>query len=122
MTIELGVSPRALFDLFDSHQVSPGMSREVPGVGTIKLGVMMERRDLPPIQATAFVPIVLAFGSTVATGVTIKLLADFLTAKLRGQDKARRMMTINKKLVEVTTPEAMVKIFEETIEIDLTQK
>jgi hypothetical protein len=122
MTIELGVSPRALFDLFDSKQVSSGMSREVPGVGTIKLGAMMERRDLPSIQATAFVPIVLAFGSTVATGVTIKLLADFLSAKLKGQDKARRMMTINKKLVEVTTAEAMVKILEETIEIDVTQK
>ena len=122
MTIELGVSPRALFDLFDSKQVSSGMSREVPGVGTIELGVMMERRDPPSIQATAFVPIILAVGSKVATGVTIKLLADFLTAKLKGQDKARRMMTINKKLVEVTTPEAMVKILEETIEIDVTQK
>ena len=122
MAIELGVSHQALFELFDSRQVSSGMSREVPGVGTIKLGLMMERRDVPSIQATAFVPIILTFGSTVATGVTIKLLADFLTAKLKGQDKARRMMTINRKLVEMTTPEAMVKILEETIKIDVTQK
>jgi hypothetical protein len=121
MTIELGVSPRALFALFDSTQVSSGMSREVLGVGTIKLGVTIERRTDPSIQATAFVPIVLAFGSTVVTGVTIKLLADFLTAKLKGQDKERRMMTINRKLVEVTTPEAIVKILEETIDIDVTR-
>lgn len=122
MTIELGVSPRALFALFDRTQVSPGMSREVLGVGTIKLGVMIERRTDPSIQATAFVPIVLAFGSQVVTGVTIKLLADFLTAKLKGQDKERRMMTINRKLVEVTTPEAIVKILEETIDIGVTRK
>jgi len=122
MTVELGVSPRALFDLFDSEHVSSVMSREVPGVGTIKLGLMIERRDLPSIQAAAFVPIVLAFGSTVATGVAIKLLADFLTAKLKAQDKARRMMTINSKLVEITTPEAMVKILEETIQVDMTEK
>lgn len=51
MTIELGVSPRALFDFFDSKQVLSGMSREVPGGATIQLGAMMERRDLPSIQA-----------------------------------------------------------------------
>jgi hypothetical protein len=122
MTIELGVSPRALTQLFDSKQVSSGMSLEVPSVGTIKFVVMMERRDLPSVQATAFVPILLTIGTAVVSGVTVKLLADFLTAKLKGQDKERRMMTINKKLVEVTTPEAMVKILEETIEIDVTQK
>ena len=123
MTIDLGVSPRALFDLFDSRQVSSGMSREIPGVGTIQLGEMIERRGgLPPIQAIAFVPIILAFGSAVVTSVTVKLLADFLTAKLKGEERIRRMMTINRKLVEVTTSEAMLKILEETITIDVTKK
>ncbi len=118
MTIELGVSPRALFDLFDSKQVSSGMSREVPGGATIQLGVMMERRDLPSIQATAFVPILLTIGTGVVSGVTVKLIADFLTEKLKGEDKARRMMTINRKVVEVTTREAMVKTLTEEIEIE----
>lgn len=117
MTIELGVSPRALFALFDTHQVSTGMSREIPGGVTIQLGdTGMERRGLRSIEATAFVPILLQFGTAVVTAVTVKLLADFLTAKLKGNDKGRRMMTINRKLVEVTAPEAMVKIFTETIE------
>ena len=122
VTIELGVSPRALFDLFDRKQVSSAMRREIPGVGTIELGVMTERRNFPSVQATAFAPILLTIGKTVVSGVTVKLLADFLTAKLKGQDKARRMMTINKKLVEVTTSAAMVKILEETIEVDVSQK
>jgi len=94
------------------------MSREIPGGAVIRLGVMMERRDPPTIQATAFVPILLAFGSTVVTGVTIKLLADFLIEKVNGEDKARQMITVNRRLIEVTTPEAMVKILEETIEIN----
>ena len=118
MTIELGVSPRALFDLFDSKQVSSGMSREVPGGATIQLGVMTERRDLPSIQATAFVPILLTIGTGVVSGVTVKLIADFLTEKLKGEDKARRMMTINRKVVEVTTREAMAKTLTEEIKRD----
>jgi hypothetical protein len=117
MMIELGVSPRALFALFDGKEVSSGMSREVPGGATIQMGTMMERRDFSSIQATAFVPILLTFGSTMASGVAVKLIADFLTEKLKGQDKARRMMTINRRLVEVTTSEAIVKMLEETIEI-----
>jgi hypothetical protein len=59
MTIELGVSPRTLVALFDSNQVSLGISREIPGVGTIKLGTMLENHDFPSIQASASVPIVL---------------------------------------------------------------
>jgi hypothetical protein len=114
MTIELGVSPRALFDLFDSKQVSAGMSREVPGGATIELGEMlMQKRDLP-IEATAFVPILVTIGS----GVAINLFASWLYDKLKGEDKARRMMTINRKVVEVTTPDAMVKILTEEIQID----
>jgi hypothetical protein len=106
MTIELGVSARALFDLFDSRQVSSGMSREVPGGAMIRLGEMpMQKSDLP-IQATAFVPILVTIGS----GVAINLFSSWLYEKLKGEDKARRMMTINRKVVEVTTPEAMVKI------------
>jgi hypothetical protein len=118
MTIELGVSARALSALFDSKQVSSGMSREIPGVGTIQLGTMLETRDFPSVQATAFVPIVLMIGKTVASGVMIKLLADFLTAKIKGEDKARRMMMIRKKVVEVTTPEAMVKVLMEEIKME----
>ena len=114
MTIELGVSPHVLLDLFDSKQISTGMSREVPGGARIQLVVMRETRGFPSIQGTAFVPILL----TIGTGVTIKMLADFLTEKLKGEDKARRMMTINRKLVEVTTPEAMVKILTEEIKIE----
>jgi hypothetical protein len=64
------------------------------------------------------VPIVLAFGSAVVTGVTIRMLSDFLTEKLKGEDKARRMMTINRKLVEVTTSEAMLKILTEEIKME----
>ena len=122
MTIELGVSPQALFALFDSKQVSAGMSRAVAEGATIQLGVIMERRDLPSIQATAFVPILLTIGTGVVSGVTVKLLSDFLAEKLKGEDKARRMMTINRKLVEVTTPEAMMKILTETIEIELDER
>src|ERR1017187_3086389 len=122
MTIELGVSPQALFALFDSKQVSAGMSRAVAEGATIQLGVIMERRDLPSIQATAFVPILLTIGTGVVSGVTVKLLCDFLAEKLKGEDKARRMMTINRKLVEVTTPEAMMKILTETIEIELDER
>jgi hypothetical protein len=118
MTIELGVSPRTLFALFDSNQVSPGMSREIPRVGTIKLGTMMENRNSPSIQATAFVPIVVTISATVLSGVIARLLADFLTSKIKGEDKARRMMMINKKLVEVSTPDAMVKILTEEIKIE----
>ena len=122
MTIELGVSPQALFALFDSKQVSAGMSRAVAEGATIQLGVIMERRDLPSIQATAFVPILLTIGTGVVSGVTVKLLSDFLAEKLKGEDKARRMMTMNRKLVEVTTPEAMMKILTETIEIELDER
>jgi hypothetical protein len=122
MTIELGVSPQALFALFDSKQVSAGMSRAVAEGATIQLGVIMERRDLPSIQATAFVPILLTIGTGVVSGVTVKLLSDFLAEKLKGEDKARRMMTINRKLVEVTTPEAMMKILTETIEIEIDER
>jgi uncharacterized membrane protein (DUF106 family) len=121
MTIELGVSVPAVFDLFETRQFSSGMTREVPHVGTIKLGVMMETRGLPSIQAMPFFPVVVTFGSKVITALTIKLLADFVTGKLKGKEKARRMMTINKKLIEVTTSEAMVKILEETIAIDVTE-
>jgi uncharacterized protein YbjT (DUF2867 family) len=122
MTVELGVPPRALFALFDSKEVSSGMSREVPGGATIQLGTIMERRDFSSIQATAFVPILLTFGSTVVSAVAVKLIADFLTEKLKGQGKARRMMTINRRLVEVTTSEAIVKMLEETIEIEDTKE
>jgi hypothetical protein len=118
MTIKLGVSPRALFALFDSKEVSSGMSREVPGGATIQLGVMMETRDLPSIQATAFVPILVTIGSVAGSGVAINLFSSWLYDKVKGNDKARRMITINKKLVEVTAPEALVKIFEETIKIE----
>ncbi|HVM93591.1 MAG TPA: hypothetical protein VMT67_12305 [Terriglobales bacterium] len=52
----------------------------------------------------------------------VKLLADFLTQKLKGEDKERRMMTVNRKIVEVTTAEAMVKVLQETIAIDVTEK
>ena len=118
MTIELGVSPRVLMALFDTSQVSPGISREIPGVGTLKLGIMMEKRDFPPMQANAFVPIVLTISTTVLSGVVVRLLADFLAAKIKGADKARRMMTINKKLVEVTTPEAILIVLTEEIKIE----
>jgi hypothetical protein len=118
MTIELGVSPRTLVALFDSNQVSPGISREIPGVGTIKLGTMLENHDFPSIQASALVPIVLTISTTVLSGVIVRLLADFLTAKMKGEDKARRMMTINKRVVEVTTPDAMVTILSEEIKIE----
>ncbi len=118
MTIELGVSPRALSALFDSKQISTGMIREIPGGATIQLGAMMERRDLPSIQATAFLPILVTISSNVASGVAIALISKFLTEKIKAKDKERRMITINKKLVEVTTPEALVKIFEETIKIE----
>jgi hypothetical protein len=123
MTIELGVSRRALFDLFDSERVMSEMSREIPGVGTIQLGTMIERRGgVAPIQATAFVPILITFGTGVVSAVTVKLLSDFLVAKLKGEDKARRMMTVNREIVEVTTSEAMVKILTEDIRIEDEQK
>ena len=121
MTIELGVSSRSLVDLFDSKQVTPGMSREIPGVGTLKLGATKVRDSAPSVQATAFVTIVLTLGKTVVKAAMVKLLADFLTQKLKGEDKERRMMTVNRKIVEVTTAEAMVRVLEETIAIDVTE-
>jgi len=119
MTIELGVSPRALSTLFDSNEIRTGMVREVPGGATIQLGeILMEKRDLPSIQASAFVTVLLTFGSGVISGVVVNLLSSWLTEKLKGDDKGRRMMCINRKLVEVTTSEAMTRILTETIEIE----
>jgi hypothetical protein len=112
MTLELGVSIRALAALFDSQNIRPGMSREAPDGVMIRLGEMpMARRNSPQIQATAFVPILITLGS----GAALNVFSNWLYDKLKGSSKGRQMITVNRKLVEVTTSDAMVRILEETI-------
>jgi hypothetical protein len=53
MTIVIECSPAALFGLFETRRIRPGMSRQVPGGATIQLGEMpLQKRDLPTIEAS----------------------------------------------------------------------
>lgn len=114
MTIEIGCSPRDLLRLFDSNTISPGMTYEAPGGVTLELGQMFEKRGgLPDIQATAFIPVLATVGSTVALG----LFTNWLYDRLKGDGKTRRMVSINRTIVEVT-PEAITKVLKESIHIE----
>jgi hypothetical protein len=89
------------------------MRRKVPGGATIQLGEMPpEKGDLPRIEA-ALVPVLLTLGS----GVGINVVSKWLYDKLKGDGKERKMIRINRVLVEIT-PEAITKILAESVEIE----
>lgn len=116
MTIVIECTPKAMFALFDSKTISPGMRREVPGGATIQLGQMpMEKRGLPSIQAT-LVPILIEFGK-VGKDVAIGVFSAWLYDKLKGKGEERKFMRVNRVMVEVT-PEAITKVLTESIEIE----
>jgi len=74
---------------------------------------MEKRGGLPYIQAIEFIPI----AATFASGVAINLFSAWLYDKLKGDAKTRRMVSINRVIVEVT-PDAITKVLNESIHIE----
>jgi len=123
--IEIEVPIYALFAVFEGKKtVSGGEVHEVPGVATIQLAPSrVERRYSPDYGVQAHVlphlPILIEFakvGKDVAIGVFSAWLYDRLKSGSRG--KLTPTIRINQKTIEITTPEDIVKICEESIEID----
>jgi hypothetical protein len=117
MRITIECTLKDMFALFESKSISSGMSREVPGGATIKLGQMpIERRDFPSIQAS-LVPIVIEFAKQHAADVPIAIFSAWLYDKLKGRSEAGKFIRVNRVMVEVT-PEAITKVLTESVEVE----
>ncbi len=111
MNFEMSCPVDVLFDLFESKEISTGMTKDVPGGAVIQLGEMpMQKRHITQ-DAAPLVVIAVSFGTSVAS----KLLADWLSGKMK-KSKIQRLR-INRKEVEIT-PDGILKAIEETIEIE----
>lgn len=110
--IEIAVdNPALLFALFESGQVSTGMTRELPGGGTltyVSTRPYIEKRGVP-YAAAPLITFVVGFGSSVAASV----LAAWLYEKLRS--RPTHVITIDREEVQIT-PDGITKIITERIQ------
>ena len=118
MRFEFDCSPSALSHLFDTTFIRPGMSREVPGGATIRLQEFpMQHRDLPAIHASLIT--VLIYCGTALSSVALSVLSNWIYEQLtRGRTGRRTMIRVEGLLIEVT-PEAIARLFAESVEIEV---
>jgi hypothetical protein len=121
MTIEIEVPLRIYPNLFDSNTISPTMSREAPGGATLRLRESPPRKVDPKrssrghytTDAEPSVTFLVSFGS----GVALHLFSSWLYDKLKS-DPEKRKIRINRTWTEVTTPDAITNVIQESIEIE----
>lgn len=103
--------------------MSSGMTKEIPGGASIRLGRMgMETKSLPQDTYThiyayaTLIPIELRWAGEVVSQVAIGLATSWLYDKLKGGDgKGHRMIRIRREMIEVT-PENLTRVLRESVE------
>jgi len=123
--IEIEIPVYALFAVFEAKKtLSGGEVHEVPGVATIQLASSrVETSDWNSNYWGAYavvsphIPILIEFAK-VGKDVAIGVFAAWLYDKLKdaSRDKRTPTLRVNNEVIEVTTPEAIVKICRESIE------
>ena len=110
MVIEIEGSPKVLFELFEAHKISTGMTREVPGDASIRYlpHTQEEHRGLGALGPVF--SLLLSTGKDIAVGVLSAWLYDRL-------NKSNvRTVRINRQITELT-PEGIQRAIQESIEI-----
>lgn len=103
-------NPALLFALFEASRVSTGMTRELPGGGTLTYATRLpyiEKRGVP-MAAAPTITFIVSFGASVAASVLGCWLYEKLTSK------PTRKITIDRVQIEIT-PEALARIITERI-------
>lgn len=110
MIIEIEGSPKVLFELFEAHKTSSGMSREVPGGASIRYlpSSHIEHRGLGAAAGPVFN--LLLTGKDIAVGV----LSAWLYDRLKKSNV--RTIRIERQIIELT-PEGIQRAIRESIEI-----
>jgi hypothetical protein len=108
MNIEIECSLKDAALLFDGEALIQGMTRDVPA-GSMRLA-LHDRR--PGVYAELF-PLSIFF--TLAKDFSVNILANLVYDKLKSHKGAR--VWINRKLIKITTPEAIIEVMTETKEI-----
>ncbi len=106
-SVELQIPPNALLEVFEAKSVSTGMTRAVPGGGTLTVGGLKKHT----CNALPLVPIIVTMG----LGVAINLLSSWLYDKLERANV--RHIRIKDVEIEVTA-EGITKAISESIDIE----
>lgn len=108
---EIAYPMDVLFDLFESNEISTGMTKKVPGGAVIRLDKMPMQKRFSTQDAAPLVTIAVSLG----TGITLNLFSSWLYDKIK-KSKIQRLK-INRREIEIT-PDGILKAIEETIEIE----
>lgn len=112
MNVEIEIPPSALRDVFESDDISVGMTKQLPGEATIRLlPGEVQHRSMAYDAAPIFTAL-LNIGKDVSVGIISAWLYDRLK-----RSKVRRFR-VNRRFVEEITPESIRKSLEESIEQD----
>ncbi len=113
MVLEIEIPLRSITDIFETHSITTGMSKDVPGGANIQLRpppVPMEEPTLA-YDADPFFTIAVTVASTVGLNIFSSWLYDRL------KDSKVRRIRINRRTAEVT-PDGLREAVEELIETE----
>jgi hypothetical protein len=112
MNLEIEVPLPCVCDVFETNTITEGMSKDVPGGGTIRLRPMPVQKRAMTQDASPYFVIAASVASTVGLGV----FSNWLYDRLKGRPRVRHIR-INRRTVEVT-PDGIRRAVAETVEIN----